>query len=346
MAGGFPSGLTYLNSDFLYNHFSLYTYFSLKPAESHSIIHSPASVYDQLLTEYGLIGLIAFAIYYLGFFSRQWKTLTYGLPVIAILLSFFLVDYWFEQLSIVILFEFLMFLDMKEHSKSPDMHEAKITVLMPCFNAENFISDAIQSVLCQTFTDFELLIINDGSTDHTIELVKSFDDKRIIILEQENQGVAAALNYGLKYARAHYIARFDADDLCFADRLEKQYEFMSSNPGMHCGRFRSRIYRQFRELYFHSFSTGKYSRRNSALPYNICPFIHASVMYKKDPIKKIGYNINAHSFEDHLLWLQIKHLGKMYNIPEPLINVRLNPGSFTMDERKRSKSFVVSKIKR
>jgi hypothetical protein len=120
MAGGFPPDLTYLNNDFLYNHFRLYTYFSLKPAESHSIIHSPASVYDQLLTEYGLIGLVAFTIYYIGFFGRQWKTLTYGLPIIAILLSFFLVDYWFEQLSIVILFEFLMFLDMKEHSKPPD----------------------------------------------------------------------------------------------------------------------------------------------------------------------------------------------------------------------------------
>ncbi len=120
MAGGFPPGLTYLNSDFLYNHFRLSAYFSLKPAESHSIIHSPASVYDQLLTEYGLIGIIAFAIYYLGFFGRHWKALTYGLPIIAVLLSFFLIDYWFEQLSIVILFELLMFLDMKEHSKSPD----------------------------------------------------------------------------------------------------------------------------------------------------------------------------------------------------------------------------------
>ncbi len=120
MAGSFPPGLTYLSSDFLYNHFRLYAYFSLKPAESHSIIHSPASVYDQLLTEYGLIGITAFTIYYLGFFGRQWKTLTYGLPIIALLLSFFLVDYWFEQLSIVILFEFLMFLDMKEHSKSHD----------------------------------------------------------------------------------------------------------------------------------------------------------------------------------------------------------------------------------
>ncbi len=219
------------------------------------------------------------------------------------------------------------------------MYEAKITVLMPCFNAENFISDAIQSVLCQTFTEFELLIINDGSTDHTIDLVKSFDDKRIIILEQENQGVAVALNFGLKYARAPYIARFDADDICFTDRLEKQYEFMSSNPECIVVGSGAEYIDNSGNYIFTHFPLVNSHEEIQLLPYNICPFIHASVMYKKDPIKKIGYNINAHSFEDHLLWLQIKHLGKMYNMPEPLINVRLNPGSFTMDERKRSREF-------
>jgi len=115
--GSFPPAFIYSNADFLYNHFSLYAYFFLKPAESHSIIHTPASVYDQLLTEYGLIGIIAFTVYYIGFFGRQWKLLTYGLPLFTILLSFFFIDYWFEQLSIVILFEFLMFLDIKEHIK-------------------------------------------------------------------------------------------------------------------------------------------------------------------------------------------------------------------------------------
>ena len=118
-AGSFPPALIYSNADFLYNHFSLYAHFLLKPAESHSIIHNPASVYDQLLTEYGLIGIIAFSVYYIGFFGRRRKLLSYGIPLFTILLSFFLIDYWFEQLSIVILFELLMFLDVKEHKKSP-----------------------------------------------------------------------------------------------------------------------------------------------------------------------------------------------------------------------------------
>ncbi len=119
IAGSFPPAFIYSNADFLYNHFSLYAHFLLKPAESHSIIHNPASVYDQLLTEYGLIGISAFAVYYIGFFGRRRKLLSYGIPIFTILLGFFLIDYWFEQLSIVILFELLMFLDIKEHIKSP-----------------------------------------------------------------------------------------------------------------------------------------------------------------------------------------------------------------------------------
>ena len=117
--GSFPPAFIYLNTDFLYNHFRLYAHFFLKPAESHSIIHNTASVYDQLLTEYGLIGFIAFTVYYIGFFGRHLKLLTYGIPLFTILLGFFLMDYWFEQLSIVILFELLMFLNIKEHLKPP-----------------------------------------------------------------------------------------------------------------------------------------------------------------------------------------------------------------------------------
>jgi glycosyltransferase involved in cell wall biosynthesis len=219
------------------------------------------------------------------------------------------------------------------------MHEPKITVMMPCFNAEHYITDAIESVLTQTFKDFEFLIINDGSTDRTNELIKSFKDERIVIIDQENQGVAVALNNGLKYASAPYIARFDADDICFPERLKKQYHFMISNPDcIVSGSGAEYIDNSGNYIFTHfpQFTTHDEIQR---LPYNFCPFIHASVMYKKELISRIGYNKNAHSFEDHLLWLQVKDMGKMCNMPDPLISVRLNPGSLTMDERKRSKGF-------
>src|SRR5471030_2083098 len=98
-----------------------------------------------------------------------------------------------------------------------------ITVLMPAYNAEKYIGAAIASVLAQTYTDFELVIVNDGSTDGTQAVINTFDDERIITINQPNSGVAVALNTGLKYARGTYIARFDADDVCYPHRLEKQF---------------------------------------------------------------------------------------------------------------------------
>src|ERR1700749_3368895 len=98
--------------------------------------------------------------------------------------------------------------------------DPKITVLLPAYNAEKYIAKAICSVLAQTFTDFELLIINDGSTDDTEKIIRSFDDSRIVVINQENKGVSAGLNVGLAHARAPYVARFDADDICMPNRLK------------------------------------------------------------------------------------------------------------------------------
>jgi hypothetical protein len=113
-AGGFPQRLAYIHPDFSSNHLSLYTYFFSKRANAHSIINTPNSVYDQLLSEYGFIGLTGFFILYISFFAKQYRKLTYGLPLLFLLSGFFLIDYWFEQLSIVVLFELLLFLNLKE----------------------------------------------------------------------------------------------------------------------------------------------------------------------------------------------------------------------------------------
>jgi hypothetical protein len=118
IAGGYPQKYIYSSPDFLDNHFSLYTFFFTKKSGAHSLLNNPDSVYDQLFTEYGLIGLAAFIFYYAGFFFRNFFKLSYGLPLLAIMLAGFLVAYWFEQLSIVLLFELMMFLDIKEHTKT------------------------------------------------------------------------------------------------------------------------------------------------------------------------------------------------------------------------------------
>ncbi|WP_184549159.1 glycosyltransferase family 2 protein [Mucilaginibacter sp. FT3.2] len=216
----------------------------------------------------------------------------------------------------------------------------KITVLMPAYNAGKYIGDAIESVLEQTFTDFELLIVNDGSTDDTVEVICSFDDPRIVLIYHNNQGIAHALNNGLKYARAPFIARFDADDICYPERLQQQYDFMTANPEYSVvGSAADYIDMDGRFLFTHkppAFNNDEIQQ----LKYSVCPFIHSSVFYKKDMvISKGGYNGHAYTFEDHFLWVNILKDQKACNLAQPLIKVRLNPESVTIDEKWRPRKF-------
>jgi hypothetical protein len=114
IAGGYPQKFIYINDHFLKNHLDLYLNYFTKQDGFHSIANNPNSVYDQLLSEYGLFGLCAFFIFYLGFFLKK---LTYGIPLILFLSGIFFVDYWFEQLSIVVFIELLLFLNMKEEAE-------------------------------------------------------------------------------------------------------------------------------------------------------------------------------------------------------------------------------------
>jgi glycosyltransferase involved in cell wall biosynthesis len=221
----------------------------------------------------------------------------------------------------------------------------KITVLMPAYNASEYIGEAIESVLKQTFSDLELLIIDDGSVDDTAEIVRSFDDPRIVFIQQKNAGIAVALNTGLKFARAEYIARFDADDICYPNRLEMQYEFMINNPGYIV--VGSDVdYVDVDRNFIFSHQAGAYTNEQiKSLPCSVCPFIHSSVLFKKSVIPDAGYNVHAHTFEDHFLWLQIINEGKFHNLSRSLMQVRLNPRSLTIDEKWRPKEFVSIKYK-
>lgn len=113
-AGGFAHKYVYINQAFMLNHLDLYLNFFSKNTGYHSLTNSPFSVYDQLWAEYGLLGLLAFALYYLWFFARHYKKLTYGIPILLLVLSVLFIDYWFEQLSILIFFELVMLLNIKE----------------------------------------------------------------------------------------------------------------------------------------------------------------------------------------------------------------------------------------
>jgi Glycosyltransferases involved in cell wall biogenesis len=111
------------------------------------------------------------------------------------------------------------------------MNNVKISVVMPAYNAEQYISEAIESILRQTFKDFEYIVIDDGSTDNTVAVLNSFKDKRLkVIRNEKNLNQSKCRNIGIREAEGEYCAFMDADDVSFQDRLQKQFDFLEGNP--------------------------------------------------------------------------------------------------------------------
>jgi glycosyltransferase involved in cell wall biosynthesis len=220
------------------------------------------------------------------------------------------------------------------------MNTPLITVLMPAYNAEKYIGEAIDSVLNQTFTDFELLIINDGSTDATQQIIELFTDARIRLINQTNLGVAAALNIGLLNAKTDIIARFDADDICMPERLGMQYEFLKNNTDYILVGSNADYIDMHGEFIFTGRMIAYCDEDIRRLILNFCPLIHSTIMYRKKMVLEAGgYNAHACAFEDHLLWAKLLAYGKACNLLCTLVKVRLAPESVSIDEKWRTKRF-------
>ncbi len=215
-----------------------------------------------------------------------------------------------------------------------------ITVLMPAYNAAAFIAQAVDSVLAQSFSNFELLVVDDGSMDDTVSIVQSYSDERVRLLQLPHRGIAAALNKGLEAARGRYIARFDADDICYPERLQVQYQYLSAHPDhIICGCAADYVTEEGDFVF--TYQPPGFSYEELLASYKTkCPFIHSGVMYVKEAIVQAGgYNEHAHTFEDHLLWSQLLKKTKGCNLRKVLLRVRLNAQSVTIDERWRPQQF-------
>jgi glycosyltransferase involved in cell wall biosynthesis len=234
----------------------------------------------------------------------------------------------------------------KESFTGMSKNQPKISVLMPVYNGGKYIREAIDSVLNQTFVDFELIVVNDGSTDDTQDQLNTYHDSRIRVFNQKNGGVSAALNTGLKHANARYIARFDADDVCYPNRLEKQYQFMEEHPDFVLIGSDADYMSEQGEFLFKYINIGHSNEEIQARIKDYCPFVHSSVFYRRDIIIECGsYEVNAHTFEDYFLWLKVVTKGKTLNFQEPLIKVRFNAASVTVDEKDREPLFISLKKK-
>ncbi|MFM8459194.1 MAG: glycosyltransferase family 2 protein, partial [Chthoniobacterales bacterium] len=215
---------------------------------------------------------------------------------------------------------------------------------MPAFNAGRFIAASIRSVLAQDFEDFELLVIDDGSTDETARIAEGFRDKRIrLVRNASNQGLVATLNQGLREARALLVARQDADDLCRRDRLTRQTEHFSMNPSDAAVASEARLIDE----------TGRdcgalrLPRTQGQLRWDLCfrnPIPHSSVMMRREIVLSEfgGYPISTSS-EDYALWSAIAAKNRFGLIPRRLVSYRIHSSSAMMSASSMAAAYRIDK---
>ena len=214
------------------------------------------------------------------------------------------------------------------------MKNPKVTVLMSVYNGEKYIQEAIDSILGQTFKDFEFLIINDGSTDKTGEILESYNDPRIKIINNEkNIGLTKSLNKGLELATGKYIARQDADDISMPQRLEKEVEFLEQNRNVGLvGTDYLFINEKGKVVHIVKCLNGSRELKAKLLKGN--QFGHGSVMLRRECIEKVGTYREEFKFaQDYDFCLRIAEAYDVANIPEPLYKWRINIESVSVKKK-------------
>jgi glycosyltransferase involved in cell wall biosynthesis len=203
--------------------------------------------------------------------------------------------------------------------------DPKISVVMPVYNGGQYLVEAIKSILDQTYSDFELIIVNDGSSDNSEVVVKSFSDKRILYLKNEvNKGLIFTLNKGISLSKGTFIARMDQDDISDVKRFEKQLIEFNNDPQLViCGSFIKTFENNKEEFISHM--PVSHAQIISSIFFT-CPFAHPSVMMKKETLLKLDavYREDYPHSEDYDLWSRLVFLGNCKNIPEYLLSYRVH----------------------
>jgi len=197
-----------------------------------------------------------------------------------------------------------------------------VSVLMPVYNSEDYLDTAIMSVLNQTFNNFEFLIINDCSTDNSLNLISSYTDDRIRVFSmKENSGISETLNFGLSKARGRYVVRMDSDDICLPNRIKKQVEFLENNKNYAlCGSNYKILNTEYKVNLPENHDLIKvYLLKN-------CCIAHPTVVFRKSILEqnKLLYSKENEPAEDYNLWVKLILKGKFYNIQEELLEYRVH----------------------
>lgn len=203
---------------------------------------------------------------------------------------------------------------------------------MPVYNAEKFLREAIDSILQQTFTDLEFLIIDDGSFDSSVAIVQSYTDPRIRFYQnRQNLGISPTLNKGIELASAAYIARMDADDISYPERLQKQYDHMQAHADCAMVSSLVRVIAEDGQVIRQDVFESQYFYYNLTF---ICWIYHPTVMYRKAAVQEVGMYSAAYSEDFELFW-QLSRKYKFYNLPKVLLDYRQTSQSLHQVIRKQ-----------
>lgn len=200
-----------------------------------------------------------------------------------------------------------------------------ISVLMSVYNGEEFLNEAIDSILNQTYEDFEFIILDDGSSDNSLDIIKSYEDNRIRIHSSSiNMGLVYQLNRGLALSKGKYIARMDADDISLPERFERQVAFLDNNPKIGV------LGTSFQILDENDFLQPlvKLPTHNNFIKWHLCfrnCFAHPTMMMKRDVIVKAGgYDKEMQYAEDYDLWRRLSVITNLSNLDEVLVLYRIH----------------------
>ncbi|MWV55176.1 glycosyltransferase family 2 protein [Chlorobium phaeovibrioides] len=208
------------------------------------------------------------------------------------------------------------------------MKNPQVTILMPVHNGERYLTEAIDSILKQSFTDFEFLIIDDGSTDGSTTIVKSYEDPRIrLIANPENHGTVHVLNQGISEAKGTYIARMDADDISLPTRLEKQVHFMDNHPEIGISGTAMRLIKNGKLKNTRTLPETDEELKIQLL-FSTC-FFHPTVIMRSDLAKAHPYPENLIYTQDYNYWTSLADKTAFANIPETLLYFREHAGQLS-----------------
>ena len=221
----------------------------------------------------------------------------------------------------------------------------KVSVLVPVYNAERYLTAALESVLNQTFGDFELIVVNDGSVDASLDILREFEasDSRVRVISRPNTGYVIALNEMIDASRGIYLARMDSDDISMPDRFDKQVRYLDEHPECVAVGSNALVI----DADGDPLTTWRFEQTSEDLDglhiKGIGPrLVHPVAMLRSDAMRQLGgYRVEMETAEDMDLWLRLAEIGEIANLDDTLIRYRVHPKSVTHTSRSKQAALMV-----